>query len=109
MVAVYIPALVYRATRIVHHADIRQHHLEIRGLDIVPDQVFDFGHVLLVTSMRVPVGTFHVHGELPGVGLRKEGHAEERIDSQARHENTPISRPPPSAPGRFRARRTQRS
>ena len=36
--------------------------------------------------MRDPVGTFRVDGELPGIGLRKERQAQERIDAQASDE-----------------------
>ena len=38
--------------------------------------------------MPAPRGHFDVERELPGVGLREKRPAQERIDRQARHEDT---------------------
>ena len=59
----------------------------------MPDQIFDFGHVLVRHFDAAPRGDFHVEGELAGVGLREEGPAEKRINRQARRRRCPGARP----------------
>ena len=78
------------------------------GGTIVADQVFDPGDVLVGHFDAGAGGHFDVDGELAGVGLREERPAEERIDRQAGDEEAEQQQPA-SAPGRFSARRTQRS
>ncbi len=75
------------------------------GSTIVADQVFDLRHIVVGHFEARSGGNLHVDGELPGVGLRKEGPAEKRIDGEARHEHAQQQRTA-SEPGRFRHRRT---
>ena len=109
MVAVYWPALVvYSDEKSLTTPMLETIILKSCGIDGVPDQVLDLGHILFGHFDARAGGRFQVDGELAGVGLREEGQAEEGIDRQAGDEQAHQERSP-SGPGRFSARRTQRS
>ncbi len=58
-----------------NHANIRHDHLEVLRFDFVPNQIFDFGHVLVGYFNARPGGNFEVDAELAGIGLGKERQA----------------------------------
>ncbi len=67
---------------IVHHSDVREHHLEIVGAYDLVNQVFHFLYILFGHFNPRAGGGLHVDGELARVGSGKERHAAERIDPQ---------------------------
>ncbi len=72
---------------VVDHSDIREHHLEILGIDDLVDERFYLGHVIVGDFDAGSGGDLDVHRKLPGVGLRKEREAQEGIDGEAGHKD----------------------